>query len=95
MKKTLILSSITLLSLTAVITPSCKSMAKAAAKHWTKKQKKMFVKKCKDGVVGQFGEKANDICSCVSEKVEKQFPKIEEAMEMSAFQLLKIAKDCR
>jgi hypothetical protein len=95
--KTKIFAILTVVLLAGAITTSttgCKSLAKAAAKHWTKKQKKKFIAKCKDGTVKRFGDKANAKCGCIAEAAEKKFPKAEDAMAMSVLEMIKIAGDC-
>ncbi len=74
---------------------SCKMFAKSAAKHWTKKQKKQFLKKCKEGSVERFGDKANKACECGLEKAQEKYPNAEDALALSAAKILKIVLDCR
>jgi len=74
--------------------PSCKAVGKVVVKHWTRKQKKKFIAKCKDGAVKKFGDKANEYCTCLGDVAEEEFPKFEDAMAMDWFTMAKMLKDC-
>lgn len=78
----------------SVSTTSCKWMAKTAAKHWTRKQKKKFIAKCKEGAIAKFSARSNEICKCMASVAEEKFPKAEDAMSMGWLQLVKMAGDC-
>lgn len=95
MKKSLLILAIIGTSFTAVTFTSCKALAKSAVKHWSKKQKKQFIAKCKEGAFTKFGDKANEVCSCVATIAEEKYPKIEDALEMSALEIVKLAMDCK
>ncbi len=92
LKKIIFLAIVALF--TAALFISCKSIGKAAIKHWTRKQKKEFVAKCKDGAVQRFGERANEFCSCVVGIVEEKYPKAEDGLALSFLEVLKLSKDC-
>ena len=73
---------------------SCKSLAKSAVRHWTNKQRKEFIEKCKVGAVEKFNEKTNDYCTCLADVAEEKYPKAEEALSLEFVQMLKLSKDC-
>ena len=95
MKKIILIGGLSLLVVGGTQVTSCKAMAKAAVKHWTKKQKKQFIAKCKEGAVSKFGDKANEVCSCVANIAEEKYPKAEDAMGMSVMEIVKLAIDCK
>ncbi len=73
---------------------SCKSLAKAAAKHWTKKQIRNFAKNCEEKVKGKLSEeKASSFCSCASEAISQDYS-LEDANLMDGIKLLKVAANC-
>ena len=75
---------------------SCKAIAKAAAKHWTKKQIKEFVANCEEKSSKLMGEeKAAKYCDCAVDKVAEKYPKFEDYKKIGIIEALKIAKDCK
>lgn len=94
MKKILKISICTaLISMTML---SCKAIAKAAAKHWTKKQIKEFVANCEEKSSVLMGEeKAAKYCDCAVDKVAEKYPKFEDYKKIGIVEALKIAKDCK
>jgi len=73
---------------------SCKSMGKAALKHWTKKQRKEFVTKCQEGALMRLDENANEKCSCIALIFEEEFPKYEDAKAVTVTKMLARGKEC-
>ena len=74
----------------------CKAIAKAAAKHWTKKQIKEFVANCEEKTSRLMGEeKAKHYCDCAVDKVAEKYPKFEDYKKTGIIEALKIAKDCK
>jgi hypothetical protein len=75
---------------------SCKAIAKAAAKHWTKKQIKEFVANCEEKSSKFMNkEKATKYCDCAVDKVAEKYPKFDDYKKIGIIEALKIAKDCR
>lgn len=73
----------------------CKSMAKAAAKYWTKKQIKEFKAKCKDGALNnKLIKNADDFCDCATSGIAEKYKNYEDAKAMGIVQMIKEAKDC-
>ena len=74
----------------------CKAIAKAAAKHWTKKQIKEFIANCEEKSSKLLGEeKAKHYCDCAVDKVAEKYPKFEDYKKIGIIEALKIAKDCK
>lgn len=73
----------------------CKSLAKSAAKHWTKKQLKEFRQKCEEGTLGKLGkEKAPRFCKCAGTLMEQKYPSYEDAKGKSIMEILSTASEC-
>ncbi len=89
---------IILLSLVIIASTSlsgCKSMARAAAKYWTKKQMKEFLSNCESSAIGKFGEaKGKDFCGCAVDVVSEQYQNYEDAKNINFAKILLAAKDC-
>lgn len=89
---------ILLLAIALVTTTSlsgCKSMARAAAKYWTKKQIKEFLTNCESSAIGKFGEsKGKDFCGCAVDVVSEQYQNYDEAKNINFAKILLAAKDC-
>ena len=74
----------------------CKAIAKAAAKHWTKKQIKEFIANCEEKSSKLMSdEKAKHYCECAVDKVAEKYPKFEDYKKIGIIEALKIAKDCK
>jgi hypothetical protein len=74
---------------------SCKSMAKAAAKHWTKKQIKEFKKNCNEKATSKFSsEKAVSFCDCATDVLKDKVPDFTKAMALSLGEMIKEAGKC-
>lgn len=75
---------------------SCKAIAKAAAKYWTKKQVKEFVENCEQKSSRLLGEdRAKKYCDCAVDVVAEKYQKYEDVKKMGILEALKIAKDCK
>ena len=94
MKKSLSILPVLFVLLVALPQPSCKSLAKAAVKHWTKKQRKEFIAKCKDGAVTAFGDNTNEVCACVATSVEENMPNYEDAKAVTVMKMISMGKEC-
>jgi hypothetical protein len=71
-------------------------MAKAALKHWTKKQVKEFVKNCEEKSAKFVGQdKAAKFCNCAVDVVADKYKNYEEAKQISVVDILKLANDCK
>lgn len=75
---------------------SCASLAKAAAKYWTKKQIKEFVTNCEEKSSRLIGEdKAKQYCDCAVDVVAEKYHNYDDVKKASIIEVLKIAKDCK
>lgn len=75
---------------------SCKAIAKAAAKYWTKKQIKEFVANCEEKSSKLLGEeKAKQYCDCAVDQVAEKYHSYEDVKKMGIIEALKIAKNCK
>ena len=75
---------------------SCKTMARAAAKYWTKKQIKEFVQNCEAKSAKLLGEeKAAKVCDCAVDTVAEKYKNYDDVKSASITEILKIANDCR
>lgn len=75
---------------------SCKAMARAAAKYWTKKQIKEFVNNCETKSAKLVGEeKAAKFCDCAVDVVAEKYKIYEDAKKISVRDILQIANDCK
>lgn len=89
-------TSLFILLTLAFVTPeySCRSMAKAAAKHWTKRQVKKFKKNCKSKLNGHLPEaKVEAFCGCATDKISQSFD-LDKANQLDHIALLKEAASC-
>jgi hypothetical protein len=81
--------------ITSTSLSGCKAMARAAAKYWTKKQIKEFIKNCETSAIGKFGEsKGKDFCGCAVDVVAEQYQNYDEAKNINFVKILLAAKDC-
>jgi hypothetical protein len=92
MKRTILVSAVAALALLSA--PSCKSLAKAAAKHWAKKKQKEFVAKCNNMVANKPGIKGDQFCGCVLDFVMEAYPDPDKGMQIGLLELLDMGKDC-
>ncbi len=75
---------------------SCKAMARAAAKYWTKKQIKNFIANCETKTAKLVGEeKAARFCDCAVEPVAEKYHNFDDAKDIKALEIIQIANDCR
>jgi hypothetical protein len=71
---------------------ACKS-----GSNWTQADKDAFVGKCVPESQRQAGmseSKAKDYCDCMLDKVQKKYPKAQEAGNMSVNEATEMARDC-
>jgi Na+/alanine symporter len=93
-KKIIVPIAIVLIALTTVV--SCKALAKAALKHWSKKQVKEFVANCEDKSAKFVGEEnAAKFCNCAVDVVAEKYHNYEDAKSISIMEIVKIANDCK
>lgn len=75
---------------------ACASLAKTAAKYWTKKQIKEFVYNCEEKSAKLIGEeKAKKYCDCAVDVVAEKYNNYKDVKTASIIEVLKIAKDCK
>ena len=73
----------------------CKNLAKAAAKHWTKKQIKKFKSNCKEKAVAKWNkEKGEKFCDCATDIVMEKYKNYDEAEKIDFATVLITAKSC-
>ena len=96
-RKFIFLSAITTLIIVAVIiTPSCKTIARAAAKYWTNREIREFVGKCEDKSSILLGnENAKKYCDCAVDIVAEKYRNYEDVKKTSLTDILQIARDCK
>jgi CRISPR/Cas system CSM-associated protein Csm3 (group 7 of RAMP superfamily) len=90
---------ITVLVIVALISlipaSSCKTMARAAARYWTKRQIKEFIGNCEEKSAKLIGEeKAKQFCNCAVDVVAEEYQNYNDTKTISAATLLNAAKDC-
>lgn len=74
---------------------SCKNLAKAAAKHWTKKQIKKFKSNCKEKAVAKWNkEKGEKFCDCATDIVMEKYKNYDDAEKIDFSTVLITAKSC-
>lgn len=65
------------------------------AKGWSNAEQKEFMDKCTEGTVSSMGqEKGEEYCSCMLDKLQKRYPKANDAQEMTQSEMTKLAKTC-
>ncbi len=84
----------TALSILVLGSAGCKSMAKAAAKHWAKKKQKEFVAKCNNMTAKKPGINSVEFCDCVIDIVMEAYPNPDEGMQINLLQLMDLGRDC-
>jgi hypothetical protein len=94
MKKVLFILFVISFSIITVV--SCKALAKAALKHWSKKQVKEFVANCEDKSSKIVGEaNATKFCNCAVNVVAEKYHNYEDAKSINILEIVKIANDCK
>jgi hypothetical protein len=94
MKKVLFILFVISISIVTMV--SCKALAKAALKHWSKKQVKEFVANCEDKSSKIVGEaNAAKFCNCAVDVVAEKYHNYEDAKSISILEIVKIANDCK
>lgn len=74
---------------------ACKTMARTAARYWTKRQIKEFINNCEEKSSKLIGnEKAKYFCNCAVDVVAEQYQNYNETKTISTATLLNAAKDC-
>ncbi len=75
---------------------SCKTIARTAAKHWSKKQIKEFVNNCEEKSSKIVGTKnASKFCDCAVDQVAEKYKNYDDAKSVSITEIVKIANNCR
>src|SRR4051812_38802762 len=95
-KSILVIVSLLIFTTTILFAPSCKTIARAAAKYWTNRQIKEFVSKCEDKSSLILGhENAKKYCDCAVDVVAEKYRNYEDVKKASLTDVLKIAQDCK
>jgi len=85
-----------LIIMAVIISPSCKTIGKAAARYWTNREIKEFVGKCEDKSAIFLGtENAKKYCDCAVDVVAEKYRNYEDVKKASLTDILKIANDCK
>lgn len=93
-KKIIIPIIVVIIAITTVV--SCKALAKAALKHWSKKQVKEFVINCESKSSKFVGEaNASKFCNCAVDVVAEKYKNYEDAKTITILEIMKLANDCR
>lgn len=98
MKKNFILAAAlsSLMIAAILVAPSCKTIARAAAKYWTNRQIKEFVSKCEDKSSFIIGaDNAKKYCDCAVDVVAEKYRNYDDVKKASLTDVLKIANDCK
>lgn len=75
---------------------SCKTIARTAAKYWTKRQIREFVGNCEDKTTLFLGsENAKKYCDCAVDVVAEKYRNYEDLKKTTLTDVLKIANDCK
>lgn len=90
-----ILLATLIISLVAIPSSSCKTVARAAARYWTKRQIKEFINNCETKSSKLLGdEKAKKFCDCAVDVVAEQYQNYNETKTLSVAALIEAAQDC-
>jgi hypothetical protein len=90
--------SITLIVLLGILfmDVSCKTIARTAAKYWTRKQIKEFVSNCETRTRKLLGpENAAKYCDCAVDVVAEKYRNYQESKTISLNDLVDILNDCK
>jgi hypothetical protein len=94
MKKCFVLAAMFIFA--AAVSLSCKTVARAAARYWTKRQIKEFVNNCEEKSSKLIGEQsAKKFCDCAVDKVAEEYKNYQDSKTVSITNILQIANDCR
>ena len=75
---------------------SCKTIARTAARYWTKKQIKEFVNNCESRSSRLIGEEnAKKYCDCAVDVVAEKYRNYQDTKTISLIDLLNIAEGCK
>jgi len=95
MKTKITLFAITALLIFYIPQSGCKSVAKAAAKHWTKKQIKKFKSKCNESAVAKWNkEKGEKFCDCATDIVMEKYKNYDDAEKLDFATVIATARSC-
>ncbi|MFN8248481.1 MAG: hypothetical protein U0T68_05965 [Ferruginibacter sp.] len=96
-KRFILATAVLVIAIAALLAASsCKTIARAAARYWTKKQIKEFVGKCEDKSSLLLGsERAKKYCDCAVDVVAEKYRNYEDVKKASLTDILKIAQDCK
>lgn len=79
-----------------VVAPSCKTIARAAARYWTNRQIKEFVNNCEDKSAILLGSaQAKKYCNCAVDIIAEKYRDYEDVKKASLSDVLRIANDCK
>ncbi|MEO6490135.1 MAG: hypothetical protein ABIO04_09370 [Ferruginibacter sp.] len=96
-RKILLISSIALILFAGlVLSQSCKTIGRSAARYWTNRQIKDFVSKCEGKsaiIIGQ--ENAKKYCDCAVDVVAEKYRNYNDVQKASLSDVLQIAQDCK
>jgi len=75
---------------------SCKTVARAAVKYWTKRQVKEFVKNCESKTARLMGEEtAAKYCDCAVDVVAEKYRNYNDVKSISILDILEVARGCK
>ncbi len=75
----------------------CSLLSCSNKSDWSDVEKDAFVKNCVPSAqqsANMDATKAKDYCECMMGKVEKKYPKAEDAAKLTAIEVTEMAKDC-
>lgn len=74
---------------------SCKTIARTAAKYWTRRQIKEFVSNCESRTGQLLGnENAAKYCDCAVDVVAEKYRNYQDSKTISLTDLVEILNDC-
>lgn len=95
MKTKIAFSAIAVLMVFSIPQMSCKNLAKAAAKHWTKKQIKKFKSNCKEKAIAKWNkEKGEKFCDCATDIVMEKYKNYDDAEKLDFATVISTARSC-
>lgn len=75
---------------------SCKTVARTAARYWTKRQIKTFIHQCEAKTANWIGqEQAHKYCDCAVDVVAEKYKAYKQTQTLQLTDLLEIINGCR
>lgn len=88
--------TIIVLLISFIIDVSCKTIARTAAKYWTRRQIKEFVSNCETRTSQLLGsENAAKYCDCAVDVVAEKYRNYQDSKTISLTDLVDILNDCK